>query len=109
MNMLVRIVKRHHLFVWAGTWTIVMVMGWGAIALLLNPNLGQPSASAPQPPDHATPESTGLAESPPPPDFRSTQRSDDPTLAFWALGIVAIACGYGSMVLSQHLKSSSRR
>ncbi|MGK7889436.1 MAG: hypothetical protein AB4042_08880 [Leptolyngbyaceae cyanobacterium] len=115
--MLERIVKQHHVFIWAGTWTTVMVMGWGAIAILLNPNLGQPSASMTQFPDKAgsgvpaveTPQRSLPQRSLPPSPSRPTHHSNDAAIAFWSLGLVALTCCGGSIILSQHLKPRARR
>ncbi|NEQ97009.1 MAG: hypothetical protein F6K30_09830 [Cyanothece sp. SIO2G6] len=86
-----------------------MVMAWGAIAILLNPNLSQRLASDTQ--RHQSPSAKVITQQKPrsQDQTRPSPPSNDPALAFWTFGAVAIACGYGSIILSQHIKPSKRR
>ncbi|NET08752.1 MAG: hypothetical protein F6K09_00470 [Merismopedia sp. SIO2A8] len=125
MKLLQQIVQRRHLLAWLGTWTLMMVMAWGAIAILLNPNLGirptppqlaqqsriDPTSTNSERAERTTLPSISTAPTSPraePSPARFRQTNHEETI-LWSLGIVTIACIYGSVILTQHIKGLNRR
>ena len=114
IKLLKQAIERRHLLMWVSVWGVIMVMSWGAIALLLNPNLGKrptfytilPTPISTDPPVNPNdPASSALLRSGQRPNLPPNHYPNNPKLALWSFGVVATICLYGSMMLTQQIRS----
>ncbi len=89
-----QLLERHPLLLWSGIWVTLLLTAGIAVTELMDPELSaqKPLASAVQ----------EEAET-----LRASATSvEDPISPVWLFGAIAISCGVGSLVLSQHLKEN---
>ena len=89
-----QLLGRHPLLLWSGIWVTLLLTAGIAVTELMDPELSaqKPLASAVQEEAEA---------------LRASATSvEDPISPIWLFGAIAISCGVGSLVLSQHFKEN---
>lgn len=89
-----QLLERHPLLLWSGIWVMLLLTAGIAVTELMDPELSahKPLTSA------VRKEAEALRA--------SATSVEDPISPIWLFGAIAISCGVGSLVLSQHFKEN---